>query len=601
MDRPIKDCYGESIFSDHEQHFDPNKNRFNLQLFAVDPIDWRRVYETQHPDDWEEGDPFSAKPIFKTANENSTADPTTDDDLDDDDSVTRDPIFMSRLSITDKNLSYLSSGEMVIADEEGNLSTASVDDDGALSTTPIQINGEMMRDDSIPGSKMMENSITSRELDMEDLFSDSALLNQLVAANIDTDDLFLNDAFVSKLTDRITAHPIKSIQIVDGAITRAKIEDAAIGSAQIDDAAITSAKIANAAIGTAQIDDAAITSAKIADAAIGTAQIDRAAITAAKIADAAIGTAQIGDAAITVAKIVDMAVSTAKIDDLAVSTAKIAQAAITSAKIQNAAIDTAKIALGAITSALIEQGAVGTAQIADASITDAKIVELSANRITAGVLSVERLILRGSDQSLVYAINNMGELVSTQVDTIDGYALTERTITADKIVAHSITADEIAARSITANEILAGTITGAEIAGETITGANIRAGTLTTSHITSDFGEKLNLLSNAGINLRVQQVYSDMDEILGYRLEILSTSDILTDTIQTTTLCAKVYHGSVDVTDTLDDTRFQWLRSSADETADQLWNSAHMGMKNITLTVRDVAYSATYNCQLISE
>ena len=45
----------------------------------------------------------------------------------------------------------------------------------------------------------------------------------------------------------------------------------------------------------------------------------------------------------------------------------------------------------------------GTAQIADASITDAKIVELSANSITTGTLSVERLIIVGSEQlSLIH-------------------------------------------------------------------------------------------------------------------------------------------------------------------------------------------------------
>ena len=223
----------------------------------------------------------------------------------------------------------------------------------------------------------------------------------------------------------------------------------------------------------------------------------------------------------TRAKIADLAVGSAQIDDLAVTTAKIAQAAITNAQIANAAIDTAKIALGAITAALIEQGAVGTAQIADGSITDAKIVELTANKITAGQLSVERLIIRGSEQSIIYAINNMGELVSTQVDTIDGYVLTERTITADKIVAHSITAAEIAAKTITANEILSGTITGNEIAGETITGANIKAGTITTSHISSDFGETLDLSSNAGINQRVQKVYEDMNALAQNQAELV--------------------------------------------------------------------------------
>ncbi len=174
-------------------------------------------------------------------------------------------------------------------------------------------------------------------------------------------------------------------------------------------------------------------------------------------------------------------------------------------------MDTAQIALGAITAALIAQGAVGTAQIADASITDAKIVELTANKITAGTLSVERLIIRGSEQSLIYAINNMGELVSAQVDTIDGYVLTERTITADKIVVHSITANELAAHTITANEVLAGTITGNEIAAATIEGANVKAGTLTTSHVAADFGESLDLSSNQSVAILVEKALSDME------------------------------------------------------------------------------------------
>ena len=188
---------------------------------------------------------------------------------------------------------------------------------------------------------------------------------------------------------------------------------------------------------------------------------------------------------------------------------------------QDLAVSTAKIALGAITTALIDTGAVGTLQIADGSITDAKIVSLSANRITAGTLSVERLIISGSDKSLVFAINNMGQLVSTQVDTIDAYVLTERTITADKIVAGAITAGEIASKTITANEIAANTITAAEIKGATITGEEIAAGTLTTNHVTSNFGEALNLTSNESIRNLVSATddlsgqYTSLDQDVG--------------------------------------------------------------------------------------
>ncbi len=394
----------------------------------------------------------------------------------------------------------------------------------------------------ITGSKLAINSVGTGQLQ-----SGSVGSVQIQMAAIET--AHIQDAAISKA--KIGEAAVGTAQIEDAAIIRAKIAQGAIGSAEIDDASITRAKIGEAAIGAAQIEDGVITSAKIgageiqeanihdgaithakitdgairnahiengavdkakiADASIDNAKIDGAAIGTANIQDGAIVRAKILDGEIVTAKIADLAVTGAKIADLAVTTAKIAQAAITNAQIANAAVDTAQIALGAITAALIAQGAVGTAQIADASITDAKIVELTANKITAGTLSVERLIIRGSEQSLIYAINNMGELVSAQVDTIDGYVLTERTITADKIVVHSITANELAAHTITANEILAGTITGNEIAAATIEGANVKAGTLTTSHVAADFGESLDMSSNQSVTISVEKALSDME------------------------------------------------------------------------------------------
>ena len=318
----------------------------------------------------------------------------------------------------------------------------------------------------------------------------------------------IGDATIDRA--KIKEGAIGSAQIEDGVITAAHIGAGEIQEANIHDGAITHAKITDGAIRNAHIQDGAIDTAKIADAAITNAKIGGAAISTANIQDGAIVRAKILDGEIVTAKIADLAVTGAKIADLAVTTAKIAQAAITNAQIANAAVDTAQIALGAITTALIAQGAVGTAQIADASITDAKIVELTANKINAGTLSVERLIIRGNNQSLIYAINNMGELVSAEVDTIDGYVLTERTITADKIVVHSITANELAAHTITANEILAGTITGNEIAAATIEGSNIKTGTLTTSHVAADFGESLDLSSNRSVAISVEKALEGM-------------------------------------------------------------------------------------------
>ncbi len=329
------------------------------------------------------------------------------------------------------------------------------------------------------------------------------------------------------------------------------VESSAVAGYQLTEGAVTATKIAPGSVTGSSLRELSVTNAKLAHAAVGTANIQDAAITRVQIADAAVGTAQIG--------------------------------------------------LAAITQALIGAEAVGTTQIADGSITDAKIVELTANKINAGTLSVERLELVGSKKSVVYALNNTGDLVSQSVDTLDGDVLTERSITGDKIVANAITANEIASRTITSNEILAGTITGAEIAAETIEGANIKGGTITTGHVASDFGKTLDLSSNEGINLRVSQVYEDMDELVGFRMEITATSDILSEDIRTTTLTARVWHGSQNVTNDIPASRFQWKRKSADETADNIWNAAHTGMKSITLTTRDVLYSATYDCELTEE
>lgn len=292
---------------------------------------------------------------------------------------------------------------------------------------------------------------------------------------------------------------IDTKEISTGALTGAgmidtkKVAVESIGGELLAELAVTANKLANLAVTMEKIADSAITTEKLADGSVSKI----------KVANAAIGSAQIEDAAITNAKIATLAVGSANIQDLAVTTAKIAQAAIDSAHIKDAAItnakigtaeiDTAKIALGAITQALIAQGAVGTAQIANGSITDAKIVELTANKINAGTLSVERLVVVGNDKSIVFAINEANGTAQLSQTTIDGGSLTQRSITADRIVAGSITSAEIAAETITANNILAGAITTEKL----------KAMCVTADKIASDVGKSLDLSSNESVKASV--------------------------------------------------------------------------------------------------
>lgn len=119
------------------------------------------------------------------------------------------------------------------------------------------------------------------------------------------------------------------------------------------------------------------------------------------------------------------------------------------ASIDFANIDIANINKANVAELFATMGLISTAVIENGHVTGyLDSVEVNANRITAGTLSVDRLIINGSEKSLIYALNNAGELVSTSVDTLDGDLITERTVTADKLVAHSITANEITTSNI---------------------------------------------------------------------------------------------------------------------------------------------------------
>lgn len=141
------------------------------------------------------------------------------------------------------------------------------------------------------------------------------------------------------------------------------------------------------------------------------------------------------------------------------------------ADIRFANIDVANIDKTNIGLLFAEVGLLTSATIVEGHVTGfLNSVEINANSVTAGTLSVDRLVFRGSEKSIVYELNNItGALQAVQGDTLNGEILTSRSITVDKIVAKSITANEIASKTITANEIMANSITGNEIAANSIT------------------------------------------------------------------------------------------------------------------------------------
>lgn len=144
------------------------------------------------------------------------------------------------------------------------------------------------------------------------------------------------------------------------------------------------------------------------------------------------------------------------------------------AEIDFANIDTAKVDKNIVSLLLAEVGLIDRATIVEGHVTKLlDAVEINANSIKSGTIVTDRLLLSGAEGSILFELNNLGELTSTNVDSLDGYVITPRTINADRIVAGSITANEIDVEDIFAQDITAtGTIRGATFIGGKIQSDN---------------------------------------------------------------------------------------------------------------------------------
>ena len=105
--------------------------------------------------------------------------------------------------------------------------------------------------------------------------------------------------------------------------------------------------------------------------------------------------------------------------------------------------------------------------------------------------------------------------------------------------------------------------------------------------------------AQAMVEAQLAVLQADMNEVVGLRLEIESTGDALGAGIDSTTLTARVWRGTVDATDEFDAALFKWTRLSADPAGDAAWNATHTGMKSITLTRAADGVTATYQLDVV--
>lgn len=306
----------------------------------------------------------------------------------------------------------------------------------------------------------------------------------------------------------------------DGVITNSKIADSTIENSKIKDSTITNAKIADATIEWEKVSKSFITDLTADNAYIENlkatigefgyitaenADLTYATITSLRAVDGKIDTltakaittdnleakvatlgylsaesADVKFATIESLKAVDGKIDTLSskaitTENLSAKVADLGYLSAESADLKYANIKLSNIEVADIATLFTEVGLIDRATIVEGHITGfLDSVEVNAANITAGTLVADRILLKG-ENGLLYSLNNLGELQSKTVDTLDGYILTDRTVNADKIVAKSITANELDVEKVFADSAVIKKIFSQDVtATGTITGATLK-------------------------------------------------------------------------------------------------------------------------------
>ena len=207
----------------------------------------------------------------------------------------------------------------------------------------------------------------------------------------------------------------------------------------------------------------------------------------------------------TYASITQLDAVEAKIDTIIATDITVAYLEAHYANITMANVDTANIRQGFLENLMVSQGiiadrVVGTEVVATDVLTG---VNVYADDITAGTLSVDRLVFRGTENSIVYELNSIsGALQAVNVDTLNGEIITPRTITADRIIAQSITSNEINVANLVATGLIgANRITASNILVSDLKALNATIGGFTIGNTAIYNGTNTNISTTAGIYL----------------------------------------------------------------------------------------------------
>ena len=108
-------------------------------------------------------------------------------------------LYVADLAVTEANMASLTVGELIVKGTDGCFYALSIAEDGTVTTEKKSVGDADIGDNSVSGGKLIEKTITARELNVASIFADEALVGAITAANIDVSSLFAAEAFIAQL------------------------------------------------------------------------------------------------------------------------------------------------------------------------------------------------------------------------------------------------------------------------------------------------------------------------------------------------------------------------------------------------------------------
>ena len=108
-------------------------------------------------------------------------------------------LYVADLAVTEANMASLTVGELIVKGTDGCFYALSIAEDGTVTTEKKSVGDADISDNSVSGGKLIEKTVTARELNVASIFADEALVGAITAANIDVSSLFAAEAFIAQL------------------------------------------------------------------------------------------------------------------------------------------------------------------------------------------------------------------------------------------------------------------------------------------------------------------------------------------------------------------------------------------------------------------